>query len=221
MRRVISPAVVGLVLATVGAVILFVGLPAIDLAASRAVFLGDRRFLLSGSPVALAINAALPAVVLVTVVAILCAAAAGLAWRLPAFAFRRMLFLVLSFAIGPGLVVNVLLKSYWGRARPNDIVDFGGTAQFTPVFIPADQCPGNCAFVSGDVSIAFAYVAVALLLPARWRPAGVAAALAFGVAMGALRFLQGAHFLSDVVFAALFTLLPIAVLARVLLSGRR
>jgi lipid A 4'-phosphatase len=213
--------VIALAVATIAAAILFVGFPGIDLAASQAVFLGDRRFLLTESPVALAINAALPTIVLITVAAILGAALAGRLWRIAAFEFRRMLFLVLGFAIGPGLVVNVLLKPNWGRARPNDIVEFGGAAQFSPALLPADQCAANCSFVSGDVSIAFAYVAIAMLLPARWRPAGIAAALLFGTGMGALRLLQGAHFLSDVVFAALFTLLPIAILARLLLPGRR
>lgn len=214
--------VIGLGIATIAAAILFLGFPGIDLAASRAAYLGDGRFLLTDQPAARAINAALPKVVLVTMVAVLCAMAAGRRWptlrRIAAFDFRRLLLVALSFAIGPGLVVNMLLKSHWGRARPNDIVEFGGTAQFSPALVPADQCASNCSFVSGDASAAFAYVAVALLLPARWRPAGVAVALLAGIAIGALRFLQGAHFLSDVVFAALFTLLVIAILARLLLA---
>lgn len=207
---------------TIAAAILFVGFPGIDLAASRAAYLGDGRFLLTDLAAARAINASLPKVVLVTVVAILCAMAAGRRWpivgRIAAFDFRRLLFVALSFAIGPGLIVNMLLKSYWGRARPNDIIEFGGAAAFTPALVPADQCASNCSFVSGDVAVAFAYVAVAMLLPARWRPAGVVAALLLGIGMGALRLLQGAHFLSDAVFAALFTLLVIAVLARLLLA---
>jgi lipid A 4'-phosphatase len=211
-------AIVALLLATIAAAVLFVGWPGIDLAVSRALFLGERRFWLTDAPFALAVNAALPTVVLLTVAGILCAAVIGRVRRIPALAVRRMLFLVLSFAVGPGLIVNALLKEYWGRARPNDVAAFGGTARFTPALIPADQCAGNCSFVSGDVSIAFAYVAIALLLPARWRMAGIAGALSFGIFVAALRLLQGAHFLSDVVFAALFTLLPIAIFARWLLA---
>jgi lipid A 4'-phosphatase len=214
-------AIMALVLAMLAAAILFVGWPRIDLAVSGAVFLGDRRFWLTDAPFAVAINEALPTIVLVTVAGILGAAVLGGARRIPALGFRRMLFLVLSFAVGPGLIVNALLKEYWGRARPNDVVQFGGSAQFTPALVPADQCAGNCSFVSGDVSIAFAYVAIALLLPARWRPAGIAAALSFGAFIAMLRLMQGAHFLSDVVFAALFTLLPIAIFARLLLSPDR
>ena len=29
-----------------------------------------------------------------------------------------VIFLALTYALGPGLLVNVLLKGYWGRARP-------------------------------------------------------------------------------------------------------
>lgn len=214
--------ILALAAAILAAAALFLWFPAIDLAVSQAVSLGGRRFLLSDQETARFINRALPWVVGTTVAAILLAGVAVLLRRRPVLGLdlRRVAFLILSFAVGPGLIVNVLLKSHWGRARPNDVADFGGSAVFTPALLPADQCPSNCSFVSGDVAIAFAYVAVALLLPARWRAMGVAAALLLGVAMAALRVLQGAHFLSDVVFAALFTLLPIAVFARLLL-GRR
>src|SRR3546814_2326107 len=49
-----------------------------------------------------------------------CSSDLGRLWRIAAFEFRRMLFLVLGFAIGPGLVVNVLLKPNWGRARRSE-----------------------------------------------------------------------------------------------------
>lgn len=215
--------ILALVVATLAAAALFLWFPAIDLAVSQAVSLGGRQFLLSEQAAARAINLATPWVVGATAAAILLA---GLVVMLRGRPFlgldgRRVLFLILSFAVGPGLLVNVLLKSHWGRARPNDVADFGGSATFTPALLPADQCVSNCSFVSGDVAIAFAYVAIALLLPLRWRPAAIAGALLLGGGIAALRVLQGAHFLSDVVFAALFTLLPIALFARLLLRGAR
>lgn len=212
-------AILGLALVTAAAAALFAIFPTLDLAVSEEVSLGARRFLLSDVAAARAVNDALPWAVGATVAAILLAAVTVVLRGRPVLGLdlRRVAFLVLSFATGPGLLVNVVLKEHWGRARPKDIVDFGGTALFTPALVPADQCPTNCSFVSGDVAIAFAYVAPALLLPARWRPFGIGAALLFGTAIAALRVLQGAHFLSDVVFAALFTLLPIAVFAQMLL----
>jgi len=212
-------AILGLGLLTLAAAALFLVFPGIDLAVSRALFLGERRFLLTDVGFARAINAATPWVVWITVAAILGLGAVVVFGRRAVLGLdrARIAFLCLSFAVGPGLIVNLLLKEHWGRARPNDVVDFGGTAQFTPALLPADQCASNCSFVSGDVAVAFAYVAIALLLPARWRGAGVAAALLLGVGIAALRLMQGAHFLSDAVLAALFTLLPMALFAQALL----
>lgn len=215
-------AILALVLVTLVAAALFSIFPGIDLAVSRAAYFGDGRFLLTDAPLALAVNRATPWAVWLTAAAILGIGAAVLLRRRPILGvdLRRVLFLVLSFAVGPGLIANAMLKAYWGRARPNDIVEFGGGAVFTPALVPADQCAANCSFVSGDVAVAFAYVAVAVLLPARWRTAGLTTAGLLGVGIAALRVLQGAHFLSDVAFAALFTLLPMAGFAAALLSRR-
>ena len=57
-----------------------------------------------------------------------------------------------AFCFGPGLVVNGVLKAFWGRARPSQILEFGGAAQFTPPVQIADQCARNCSFVSGEAS---------------------------------------------------------------------
>ena len=50
---------------------------------------------------------------------------------------RAALFLVLTLALGPGIVANTLLKDHWGRARPIDVVEFAGTDRFTPWWDPA------------------------------------------------------------------------------------
>lgn len=122
-------------------------------------------------------------------------------WR---FDRKAILFIVFAVALGPGLVVNTLLKDHWGRARPAQIEAFGGTRQFTPAPLPADQCPSNCSFVSGHAALAFSLVAFAFLLPAgAQRRRGIAAALAFGGLIGADRIIEGRHFLSDIVDAGL------------------
>src|SRR5690606_18360570 len=46
---------------------------------------------------------------------------------------RDSLFGLLALALGPGLLVNGILKEVWGRARPREILEFGGDATFTPV----------------------------------------------------------------------------------------
>ncbi|MEP7030327.1 MAG: phosphatase PAP2 family protein, partial [Pseudolabrys sp.] len=125
---------------------------------------------------------------------------------------RAILFLVATMALGPGLLVNVLLKDYWGRSRPIDVAQFGGAEHFVPWWDPRGDCPKNCAFVSGDVSGAVWTVAPAALAPPQWRALAYGAALAFGAGMAALRVMAGGHFVSDVIFAGVFTFLLIWIM---------
>lgn len=121
-------------------------------------------------------------------------------------------YVALLYLLGPIMLVNGLLKSHWGRARPADVGDFGGAHLFTPPWQPADQCISNCSFVSGEVA-ATAVMAIAMLLlrPAlsQWLPKSVlrlwgGAAYLLPVLVGVQRVATGRHFLSDVVFALLF-----------------
>ena len=122
---------------------------------------------------------------------------------------RAILFLTVTLALGPGLLVNVLLKDHWGRPRPIDVAQFGGDQHFVAWWDPRGDCPGNCSFVSGDVSGAFWTIAPAVLTPPPWRALCVGAALALGTGMAAMRAMAGAHFVSDAAFAGLFTFLII------------
>jgi membrane-associated PAP2 superfamily phosphatase len=117
---------------------------------------------------------------------------------------KSFLFLVLVMIIGPGLVVNVVFKDHWGRPRPRDLVEFGGAKQFVPVWVKNEASGGN-AFPSGHAATAF-YLFTPFFLLYRHRN-GLAAlflllGLTYGALMGLARILQGAHFLSDVVWAA-------------------
>ena len=112
-------------------------------------------------------------------------------------------YVVASLALGPGLIVNTVLKDHWGRARPVQIANFGGTAHFTPPLVLAHQCARNCSFPSGHAALGFWVIAFALLAPPRWRPLAVAAALLVGALVGLMRIAQGAHFLSDVLAAGI------------------
>jgi len=118
---------------------------------------------------------------------------------------RVFLYLIAVVAIGPGLVVNVVFKDHWGRARPRDVVEFGGAKTFTPAFVISDQCPKNCSFVAGHPSMAFAMVALGLLAARRRRVWLMTLAVTVGMVVGFGRIVQGGHFLSDVVFSAIFT----------------
>jgi lipid A 4'-phosphatase len=122
---------------------------------------------------------------------------------------RAIVFLLATLALGPGLLVNVVLKEHWGRPRPIDVTQFGGSQHFVAWWDPRGDCPGNCSFVSGDVAGAFWSIAPAALAPPHWRALAYGAALALGTGMAAIRVMAGGHFLSDVIFAGIFTFLII------------
>jgi lipid A 4'-phosphatase len=132
---------------------------------------------------------------------------------------RAIAYLFLALAIGPGLIVNSLLKETSGRARPVQIEQFGGSRQFTPAFVIADQCERNCAFVSGHVAAATMPVAGYFLAATRRRQRlWLAGGVALGLAVGLARLVVGAHFLSDVVVAMFITWVVCALVAAVMLQ---
>jgi lipid A 4'-phosphatase len=126
--------------------------------------------------------------------------------RLHRIPTKPVVFLVLTLALGPGLLVNGLLKEFWARPRPGEVVEFGGTLPFVAWWDPRGGCTSNCSFVSGETSGAAWTVAPALLVPGPLRIVALAAAGIFTLVVGALRLAAGGHFLSDVLFAVVVTL---------------
>ena len=188
------------------ALALFLLLPQLDLSVSSLFYARGRGFVLENwSPVIL-IYRAVPwvawGIVLVTGGAAIWLFLVGRPlWR---FDRKALLFIALSTALGPGLLANTVLKDHWGRARPMQIEAFGGPHAFTPAPLPGAECSRNCSFVSGHAALGFSLVAFAFLLqPGPPRRRGIGAALALGGLVGLARIAQGAHFLSDVVFAGL------------------
>ena len=116
---------------------------------------------------------------------------------------RAVVLMLVTLALAPGVVANLVLKEHWGRPRPIDVAEFGGDEHFRPWWDPRGDCPKNCSFIAGEPSGAFWTMAGAAVVPPQWR------ALAFGVAVGVLRMAAGAHFFSDVVFAGVFSFLVI------------
>jgi lipid A 4'-phosphatase len=122
---------------------------------------------------------------------------------------RAMVFLIATLALAPGLVTNVILKDYWPRSRPIDVPQFNGEEHFTAWWDPRGGCPKNCSFVGGEPSGAFWTLAPAAICPPAWRSVAYGAALLFGIGVGALRLVFGAHFFTDIVFSGVFTYLLI------------
>jgi membrane-associated phospholipid phosphatase len=118
---------------------------------------------------------------------------------------RAALFLILSLVLGPALLVNAVLKDHWSRPRPGMVATLGGDMAFKPWWDPRGACPVNCSFVSGETSSAVWLAAPALLAPVPWRYAALGGVAVYAAAIAFMRVLLGGHFLSDVIFAAIFT----------------
>lgn len=129
-----------------------------------------------------------------------------LSWSRPGFRrWRRVfLYLVLVAATGPGLLTNALLKEYWGRPRPREVEGLGGHNAFEPV-LTVDLSSGGKSFPCGHATMGFLLFA-GFFLFRRHRPrlaeGFLVGGLVLGALMGAARSLQGAHFPTDTVWAA-------------------
>lgn len=216
--------VLAALLAATAVVMLVFGLwPGLDLAASARFYDGSG-FPVSDQPVIETLRRIFwRASQIIPVLALAGLAAArinrGDALGLPA---RIWGFILVLFVLGPGLLVNGILKAHWGRARPTQITEFGGSAEFTPFWQITDQCAANCSFVSGEGSGSMAMAISALVVLAHLRPrisaaayrTGQAASLAMLAFVGWHRVAAGGHFLSDLLLSWCFTALLALALAR-------
>ncbi len=125
---------------------------------------------------------------------------------------RAALLMVFTFAIGPALLANTILKPHSGRPRPAAVVELGGTQPFVQWWDFSGECDGNCSFVSGEASGAYALLAPAAVAPAPWRTPAIVGAVAYGTAIGVMRMAVQAHFATDVVFSGVLTALIVWLL---------
>ncbi|MCC2645954.1 MAG: (acid phosphatase) superfamily protein [Rickettsiaceae bacterium] len=118
-----------------------------------------------------------------------------------------LIYLLLTAALGPGLLVNTILKDNFGRPRPSQIVEFGGDKIFTGPLRISAQCRKNCSFTSGHAAMAFYITSFAYIAPSQFSLIIYFFGILFGTVVGLARIAQGGHFLSDVFFSGLFILI--------------
>lgn len=142
----------------------------------------------------------------------------GLAWRTEQVETR--VAALTSLALGCGLLVNLILKTFSGRPRPRDTLFFGGDLNFVQAGSFAGKCLKNCSFISGEASSAGWLFCLILLLPERWRMSIGVPLVIVSIVTPVLRVLMGAHYLSDVVLGWLSSIVIFAGLLAIL-EGRR
>jgi lipid A 4'-phosphatase len=132
---------------------------------------------------------------------------------------RACALIVLALALGPGLLVNGILKPLWGRPRPHQVQVFGGSRSYRHWWQPGNLGGGK-SFSSGHTAMGYVLVAGVFLVPPRrpsWlRGLALGGALAYGSLVGAARVIQGAHFVSDVLWSGSLMCFTVATLQAVL-----
>ncbi len=132
-------------------------------------------------------------------------------WKHPRWTRWRAhaLFVLFALSLGPGLVVNGVLKQAWGRPRPRQVEAFGGALQHRGPWERGQAGQGR-AFPCGHSSVGYYLTVFYFLFRRRRRWIGalaLAAAMAYGTMVGYGRMLAGAHFPSDVLWSAWLVLL--------------
>ncbi len=140
----------------------------------------------------------------------------GLRWH--DLALRKVALVIAALLVGPLLIVNGILKEFFGRVRPRSILEFGGSQDFT---LPGDligQCISNCSFVSGEGSAGGWYLCLGILFASSIRSWAYSTLFIIGFSMALLRVAFGAHFLSDALLGYLLSLIVFSSL--VIISER-
>jgi len=120
-----------------------------------------------------------------------------------------LLCFLLTMGLGSGVLIHALFKEHWGRARPKQIVQFGGQEEYSAFYMPkkGDKEVKKRSFPCGHASCGFVFFAFSevyrrkkkYFLSCIW----VSIALFLGFALGYARMAAGGHFLSDVLVSAL------------------
>jgi len=131
--------------------------------------------------------------------------------------YLKLIYLLMAFIIGPGLVINMGFKEHSHRPRPSQTIIFNGNNEYTPPFDFSGKCSSNCSFVSGHASVGFMFYALAFIQrEVRRRRFFILWATALGAFFGAARIMQGAHYLSDIIFSGVFVFITCYLLAKII-----
>tara|TARA_B100000886_G_scaffold321227_1_gene263279 strand:- start:162 stop:875 length:714 start_codon:yes stop_codon:yes gene_type:complete len=119
---------------------------------------------------------------------------------------RRLKISLIGLIFGPiigcGIIANLYFKDTWGRARPVQVEEFGGSKKFSPAMHKSDQCEKNCSWIGGETSAAFSLFVGIIMMKRAY--IFIFINLILGSLVIFCRLAMGGHFLSDNLFAINF-----------------
>ena len=118
-----------------------------------------------------------------------------------------MLVPLLTIIFGAGLIIDKSFKDHWGRPRPKQTIEFGGTQPFRPFYKPHFFNPEpSKSFPSGHSSMGFYFFSLVFVgrrLGKRWLfQSATMLAIVLGALLCYTRMAQGGHYFSDVLMSA-------------------
>jgi membrane-associated PAP2 superfamily phosphatase len=138
--------------------------------------------------------------------------------------YRKIgLFLVIYMILGPGLVINTVFKDHWGRPRPAEVQNFGGSEKYLPVWERGTPGQGK-SFPSGHAAVGFFLFSPFFFLrnsSKKWAWFFLLLGLSYGTYMGIGRMAQGGHFATDVLWGGGLTYLTGLMLSYVFLFDKK
>ncbi len=152
-----------------------------------------------------------PAWILGVVALVMCVAAKS--GQISRAYVKPCLVVILTAALGPGLLVNAILKPNWGRPRPSELAGMGGDREYRRVWEPQGPGQGK-SFPCGHCAMAYAMTSVVAFYPLHPAIAviGLTGGFVFGTVTGVARLVQGGHFPTDVLWSGVLVLMLIAAL---------
>lgn len=111
---------------------------------------------------------------------------------------RQALYILMVIALGPGVLVNLVVKDHWGRPRPVHTEKFGGEYAYIPPLKLGHT--SDKSFVCGHCSVGYAFFAL-YFLAQNHKLFYLTLTLGLAWTMGFTRMTSGGHYLSDILWS--------------------